>query len=49
MKSLNKTQIPIFWYVVCSLFPKGIFLTFLEKNWLDFGDLDPIFKVTQGG
>ena len=20
----------------------------IEKNWLDFGDLDPIFKVTQG-
>ena len=20
----------------------------MEKNWLDFGDLDPIFKVTQG-
>ena len=21
----------------------------MEKNWLDFGDLDPIFKVTVGG
>ena len=20
----------------------------MEKNWLDFGELDPIFKVTQG-
>ena len=20
----------------------------MEKNWLDFGDLDPIFKVTGG-
>ena len=20
----------------------------MEKNWLDFGDLDPIFKVTLG-
>ena len=20
----------------------------MDKNWLDFGDLDPIFKVTEG-
>ena len=29
MKSLNKTEIPIFLSVVCSLFPKAIFLTFI--------------------
>ena len=29
MKSLNKTETPIFWSVVCSLFPKSIFLTFI--------------------
>ena len=28
MKSLNKTETPIFLSVVCSLFPKAIFLTF---------------------
>ena len=28
MKSLNKTEAPIFLSVVCSLFPKAIFLTF---------------------
>ena len=32
MKSLNKTEIPIFLSVVCSLFPKAIFLTFIESN-----------------
>ena len=30
MKSLNKTQTPIFLSVVCSLFPKAIFLTFIS-------------------
>ena len=29
MKSLNKTETPIFQSVVCSLFPKAIFLTFI--------------------
>ena len=29
MKSLNKTETPIFLSVVCSLFPKTIFLTFI--------------------
>ena len=29
MKSLNKTEIPLFLSVVCSLFPKAIFLTFI--------------------
>ena len=29
MKSLNKTETPIFLSVVCSLFPKVIFLTFI--------------------
>ena len=30
MKSLNKTETPIFLSVVCSLFPKAIFLTFIS-------------------
>ena len=30
MKSLNKTETPSFLSVVCSLFPKAIFLTFIE-------------------
>ena len=30
MKSLNKTETPIFLSVVCSLFPKAIFLTLFE-------------------
>ena len=29
MKSLNKTETPIFLSEVCSLFPKAIFLTFI--------------------
>ena len=29
MKSLNKTDTPIFCYVVCSLFPNAIFFTFI--------------------
>ena len=29
MKSLNKTETLIFLSVVCSLFPKAIFLTFI--------------------
>ena len=29
MNSLNKTETPIFLSVVCSLFPKAIFLTFI--------------------
>ena len=32
MKSLNKTETPIFLSVVCSLFPKAIFLTFILKK-----------------
>ena len=31
MKSLNKTETPIFLSVVCSLFPKAIFLMFINK------------------
>ena len=31
MKSLNKTETPIFLSVVYPLFPKAIFLTFIEK------------------
>ena len=30
MKSLIKTETPIFLFVVCSLFPKAIFLTFIS-------------------
>ena len=29
MKGLNKTETPIFVSVVCSLFPKAIFFTFI--------------------
>ena len=32
MKSLNKTETPIFLSVVCSLFPKAIFLTFIGRK-----------------
>ena len=32
MKSLNKTETPIFLSVVCSLFPTTIFLTFILKK-----------------
>ena len=32
MKSLNKTETPIFLSVVRSLFPKAIFLTFILKK-----------------
>ena len=31
MKSLNKTETPIFLSVVCSLFPKAMFLTFISR------------------
>ena len=34
MKSLNKTETPIFLSVVCSLFPKAIFLTFISTSFL---------------
>ena len=29
MKSLNKTDTPIFCYIMCSLFPNAIFFTFI--------------------
>ena len=32
MKSLNKTETPIFLPVVCSLFPKAIFFRFILIN-----------------
>ena len=32
MKSLNKTETPIFLSVVCSMFQKAIFLTFITLN-----------------
>ena len=32
MKSLNKTQTPIFLSEVCSLFPRSICLTYSEKK-----------------
>ena len=36
MKNLNKTETPIFLSVVCSLFPKAIFLTYILKiKWQD--------------
>ena len=48
MKSLNKTETPIFLSVMCSLFPKAIFLTFilivvcvaLSASLFPFGVLD---------
>ena len=33
MKSVNKTETTIYWSVVCSLFPKAIFLTF-TSSWI---------------
>ena len=41
MKSLNKTETPIFLSVVCSLFPKAIFLTFigLLVGWYTFSSI----------
>ena len=42
MKSLNKTETPIFLSVVCSLFPKAIFFTFIELRGVVF-----IFLVTK--
>ena len=35
MKSLNKTETSIFLSVVCSLFPKAIFLTFIGSRYLN--------------
>ena len=32
MKSRNNTETPIFLSVVCSLFPKAIFLTFIDSS-----------------
>ena len=32
MKSLNKIETPIFLSIVCSVFPKAIFLTFIKTN-----------------
>ena len=32
MKSLNKTETPIFLFVVFSLFPKAIFLTYIHTK-----------------
>ena len=32
VKGLNKTETPIFLSVVCSLFPKAIFLTFIKSQ-----------------
>ena len=42
MKSLNKTETSIFLSVVCSLFPKAIFLTFiLVSQYLDVSYMPP--------
>ena len=48
MKSLNKTETPIFLFVVCSLFPKAIFLTFIHLDSVKkiFDDTDHIFMAT---
>ena len=36
MKSLNKTESPIFLFVVCSLFPKVIVFTFVLQGYTLF-------------
>ena len=36
MKSLNKTETPIFLCVECFLYPKAIFLTFIRKTFSNF-------------
>ena len=37
IKSLSKTETPIFLSVMCSLFPKAIFLTFIKRNSISHG------------
>ena len=50
MKSLNKTETPIFLSVVCSLSPKAIFLTFIITSWApDKSDISELGKCTWGG
>ena len=44
MKSLNKTETPIFLSVECSLFPKAIFLTFILENLTTFKTVIPIYN-----
>ena len=47
MKSLNKTETPIFLSVVCSLSPKAIFLTFIITSWApDKSDISELGKCT---
>ena len=41
MKSLNKTETPIFCSVMCFLFPKAIFLTFIIFGMMK--DIGPFF------
>ena len=45
MKSLNKTETPIFLSVVCSLFPKVIFLTFISNGSLAICHCMQIFNL----
>ena len=44
MKSLSKTETPIFLSVVCSLFPKAIFLTFILEDWMNLIVFLPFFS-----
>ena len=41
MKSLNKTVTPIFYSIVCPLFPKAIILTFISSLGASPGQLMP--------
>ena len=49
MKSLNKTETPIFLSVLCSLFPKAIVLTFISmkkiKQKIEKFIIDKYFKT----
>ena len=47
MKSLNKTETLIFLSVVCSLFPKAIFLTFINKTESPISNFN-VFSVFNG-
>ena len=49
MKSLNKTETPVFLSVVCSLFPKAIILTFtVRSNYIQRGSLSCLNNYPAG-
>ena len=47
MKSLSKTKTPIFLSVVCSLFPKAIFLTFIRYFHADYLLEDNLYEMSK--